>query len=63
MDEYRLWLHPVVLGSGKRLFPARREPLDLRLVDTRSTAEGLVMITYGRPGCLADRPAAVAEAS
>jgi dihydrofolate reductase len=63
VDEYRLWLHPVVLGSGKRLFPARRDPLGLRLVDARSTAEGLVMISYSRTDRLPDRAAAVAEAS
>jgi dihydrofolate reductase len=63
VDEYRLWLHPVVLGSGKRLFPARREPLDLRLVDTRSTAEGLVMTTYCRPDRVTVRAVAVGAAS
>jgi dihydrofolate reductase len=63
VDEYRLWLHPVLLGSGKRLFPVRREPLGLRLVDTRSTAEGLVMITYGRSSGRTDPATAVAEAS
>src|ERR1700712_5341069 len=40
---------PATLGSGKRLSPARHEPLVLKWVDTRVTAAGLVMITYRRP--------------
>lgn len=48
VDEYRLWLHPIVLGSGKRLFPARETPLTLKPVDTRTTTEGLVITTYRR---------------
>ena len=63
VDEYRLWLHPVILGSGKRLFPARREALGVQHVDTRSTADGLVMITYSRPERPAAGAGAVAEAS
>ena len=48
VDEYRLWLHPIVLGSGKRLFPERLSPLMLRLVDMRTTADGLVIASYRR---------------
>lgn len=43
VDEYQLWLHPVVLGSGKRLFDDR---VDLRLVDSTTTGGGLVILTY-----------------
>jgi dihydrofolate reductase len=49
VDEYRLWLHPVVLGSGKRLFPDRATPLELQTVDIRTTRDGLVIATYRRP--------------
>ncbi len=47
VDEYQLWLHPVVLGSGKRLFDDRDgNPVDLRLVDSTTTSSGLVILTY-----------------
>ena len=46
VDEYALWIHPVVLGSGKRLF-AEGIPLNnLKLVDTKTTGSGIVILTY-----------------
>jgi len=49
VDEYQLWLHPVVLGSGKRLFSHRdRDPFNLQLVDSTVTSGGLVILTYQR---------------
>jgi dihydrofolate reductase len=46
VDEYRLWLHPIVLGSGKRLFREGAPATTLRLVDTKTTGSGLVILTY-----------------
>ena len=47
VDEYQLWLHPVVLGSGKRLFSGGDGGrVDLRLVDSTTTGSGLVILTY-----------------
>jgi dihydrofolate reductase len=46
VDEYQLWLHPVVLGSGKRLFRDGGPDIRLRLVDSKTTATGLVILTY-----------------
>ena len=46
VDEYRLWVHPIVLGSGKRLFREGAPTTTLRLVDTRTTSSGLVILTY-----------------
>ena len=46
VDEYRLWLHPVVLGSGKRLFREGSPMTTLRLVDSRTASSGLVILTY-----------------
>jgi dihydrofolate reductase len=45
-DEFQLWLHPVVLGQGKQLFRPRNLRRELRLVDCRTTAGGLVILTY-----------------
>ena len=53
IDEYRLWLHPVVLGSGKRLFPEGRPPVALKLIETKTTGTGVVIHVYqpaGKPG-------------
>ena len=48
VDEYQLWLHPVVLGGGKRLFGDGGDRVDLRLVDSTTTGTGLVILTYQR---------------
>jgi dihydrofolate reductase len=48
VDEYRLWLHPVVLGGGKRLFADGAAPAAFRLVDGMTTSGGLVLLTYER---------------
>ncbi len=47
IDEYRLMVFPVVLGSGKRLFGDGSDTKALRLVDTRTTGTGVVLLTYG----------------
>lgn len=46
IDEYRLMVHPIVLGRGKRLFRDGSDTTALRLVDTRMTGTGLVILTY-----------------
>jgi dihydrofolate reductase len=47
VDEYQLLVHPVVLGSGKRLFDDRGgDRVDLRLVDSTTASSGLVLLTY-----------------
>ena len=48
IDEYRLWVFPVVVGSGKRLFGSATGPKNLVLVKTRSTPNGAVMCVYRR---------------
>jgi dihydrofolate reductase len=45
VDEYVLWIHPIVLGSGKRLF-AGGIPLSFKLTNTRTTGAGVVILTY-----------------
>ena len=46
IDEYRIWVHPVVLGSGKRLFREGSETKVLRLVDTTTFSSGVVVLSY-----------------
>ena len=48
VDEFRLWVFPVVVGSGKRLFGPDAPPRDLALVKTKSTANGALMCIYRR---------------
>jgi dihydrofolate reductase len=46
IDEYRLLVFPVILGSGKRLFPDGVDVTDLELVDTKTTSTGAAILTY-----------------
>ncbi len=48
IDEYRLMIFPVVLGSGQRLFPESPKKATLQLADTRAFASGVVVQTYTR---------------
>jgi dihydrofolate reductase len=46
VDEFRLMIFPVLLGSGRRLFPETPTKTTLRLVDTRPFSSGVVVHTY-----------------
>jgi dihydrofolate reductase len=46
IDEYRLMIFPVVLGSGKRLFPETPDKTQLELADTRTFGTGVVVQAY-----------------
>jgi dihydrofolate reductase len=48
IDEYLLMIHPLVLGSGRRLFPADGTFDELRLVDSVTTTTGVIIATYHR---------------
>jgi dihydrofolate reductase len=50
VDEYRLWVFPVVIGSGKRLFSDGAIPAALKLVDTKVSTTGVVIGTYEPAG-------------
>jgi len=46
IDEYILLIHPLVLGSGRRLFSGGGPRATLRLVDSKTTTTGVVIATY-----------------
>jgi dihydrofolate reductase len=46
IDELFLMIHPLVLGSGRRLFGPDNEPHRFRMIDCKSSASGVVMSTY-----------------
>lgn len=50
VDEYRLWVFPVVIGSGKRLFSEGTVPAGLRLVDSTVSTTGVMIGTYEPAG-------------
>jgi dihydrofolate reductase len=52
VDEYRVWVFPVVLGEGKRLFENGVPPRGLTLVETRRTHSGVLVNTYRPAGPL-----------
>jgi dihydrofolate reductase len=53
VDEYRLIVFPVVLGSGRRLFGSGVVPATLQLVSSTATSRGVVISVYRRAGKLA----------
>ncbi|WP_432094887.1 dihydrofolate reductase family protein [Streptomyces sp. bgisy100] len=50
IDEYRVYVHPVLIGRGKPLFPDTDARTSLRLVETRAFGNGVVLLRYERPG-------------
>jgi dihydrofolate reductase len=52
VDEYRIWIFPLVLGKGKRLFESGVPPRGLTLVKTRSTPKGVLLNTYRSAGAV-----------
>jgi dihydrofolate reductase len=50
VDQYRLWVFPLVIGSGKRLFADGTIPSGLKLVDSTVSTTGVVIGTYEPAG-------------
>jgi dihydrofolate reductase len=46
IDEFRIWLHPLVLGGGERLFEEGVHKTELKLVDTKTLPNGVAILAY-----------------
>jgi dihydrofolate reductase len=46
IDEYQLYIHPVVLGEGSPAFKELRKPVNLRLVETHKFGSGVIYLRY-----------------
>ena len=46
LDELKLMIHPVIVGKGKRLFTEDLDLKRLKLVDSKVTGTGVVIVTY-----------------
>jgi dihydrofolate reductase len=50
VDQYNVWVYPVLLGSGKQLFAEGTMPTALRLVESRTFGNGAVLLSYQPTG-------------
>jgi dihydrofolate reductase len=50
IDEFRMWIFPVVIGTGKRFFGDGTIPAALKLVDSKVSKTGVTINTYARAG-------------
>jgi dihydrofolate reductase len=50
IDEYRMWIFPVVIGTGKRFFGEGTTPGALKLVESKVSKTGVTINTYERAG-------------
>jgi dihydrofolate reductase len=49
IDEYRIYVHPVLLGRGRPLFQPSDNTVLLHLAETRTFGNGVVLLRYERP--------------
>ena len=50
IDEYRIYVHPIVVGRGKPMFEPSDAKMSLRLAEARTFSNGVVLLRYERPG-------------
>lgn len=51
IDEFRLYVHPVLIGQGKPLFQPSERKIDLHLAESRTFGNGVLLLRYERvPG-------------
>lgn len=48
IDEYRIYVHPVLIGRGRPVFPTTGTQTPLRLAGTHTFGNGVVLLHYGR---------------
>ncbi len=46
IDEYRIWVHPVVIGSGVSLFGDQAKQMNLRLLRSKTFGTGVILLYY-----------------
>lgn len=46
IDEYRLYVHPIVIGQGKPMFQPADAKIALRLAEIRTFGNGVVLLRY-----------------
>jgi dihydrofolate reductase len=46
VDEYQLWVHPVILGKGKPLFRQLKDGFALKLLKSKTFKSGVVLLYY-----------------
>jgi dihydrofolate reductase len=49
IDEFRIWIFPVVIGNGKRLFDQGTTPTGLKLIESKIASTGVILAIY-EPG-------------
>ncbi len=50
IDEFRLWIFPITIGKGKRLFGEGTQPASLKLIDSKTSTTGVIIATYEPAG-------------
>src|SRR5659263_356024 len=50
IDEFRLWIFPVTIGKGKRLFGEGTQPAHLKFIDSKTSTTGVIIATYEPAG-------------
>jgi dihydrofolate reductase len=55
IDEYLLFTHPLVLGTGRRLFSDGVPPSSLRLIESNATTTGVMIARYETAGSTASQ--------
>lgn len=50
IDEFHLWVFPVVIGTGKKLFSDGTIPSNLKLIDSKTASTGVIIATYQPDG-------------
>ncbi|MDB5149893.1 MAG: dihydrofolate reductase [Mucilaginibacter sp.] len=46
IDEYQLWVHPVILGNGRPLFTGLKNNISLKLISQKVFSSGVVLMVY-----------------